>query len=229
VFLTLMVVGLVGLVMMAVPALFGAGHGTDHGAGHAGHLPPVDPGHAGHVHVGHIHAGHAHAHGPSGADKLIAATAVRTGRSFIPSPRAVFSLCALYGACGNALVHAGHLSVTAAALIAIVPALAVERFLIRPVWNLMFRFQAPPSSPLEELILGEAQAVVPFRNGRGLVSIVRDGRRVQLHARLREQDAALPVNFGQRLRIEDVDARQERVTVSLIANGQTDDVDKRRE
>lgn len=219
-FLTLIVVGLVGLGMMAVPALFGAGHGP----GHAGHLPPAAPGHAQlHVHA-HVDAGSAHGQAlatpASKLDNLMVATAARTGRSFIPSPRALFSLCALYGGSGNALVHAAHLSGRTAALIAILPAVVVERFLIRPAWNLIFRFQAPPSAPLEELILAEAQAVTPFRNGRGLVSLVRDGRRVQLHARLRDEEAALPVAFGQRLRIEDVDARQERVTVSLITGGQ---------
>jgi hypothetical protein len=154
----------------------------------------------------------------SGPGKIVLATATGGGRRFIPSPRALFSMFALYGAFGNALVHAGHLTGGTAALIAIGPAFLVERFLIRPVWNLLFRFQAQASSSLEELILSEAHAVVPFRNGRGLITTIRDGRRVQLHARLCDQDAALPVNFGQRLRIEEVDARRERVTVSLLSN-----------
>jgi hypothetical protein len=123
---------------------------------------------------------------------------------------------ALYGAFGNALVHAAHLTSGSAALIAIGPALLVEGVLIRPVWSLLLRFRAEATSPLEELILGEAEAVVPFRNGRGVVATIRDGRRIQLGARLCERDAALPVAFGQRLRIEDVDARHERVTVSLL-------------
>jgi hypothetical protein len=217
-FLTVMVIGLVGLVMMAIPALFGHGHPGHH------HLP-LSQGH-GHAHLPGITHGHHGAHPAElppaqagvGADKLIVATAAHGGFRFIPSPRAVFSLCALYGASGNALVHAGHLSPGVAAVVAIAPALLVERLLIRPVWNLMFRFKAEASSPLEQLILAEAQAVVPFRNGRGLITTIRDGRQVQLSAQLREQDATTPVNFGQRLRIEDVDARRERVTVSLVAN-----------
>jgi hypothetical protein len=84
------------------------------------------------------------------------------------------------------------------------------------VWNLLFRFKADASSPLEELILADAQAVTAFRNGRGLITTVRDGRRVQLPARLCDKEAALLVAFGQRLRIEDVDARHERVTVSVV-------------
>jgi hypothetical protein len=48
-----------------------------------------------------------------------------------------------------------------------------------------------------------------------MVSTVRDARRVQLAAQLRRDQAALPVKVGDRLLIEDVDAANERVTVSL--------------
>ncbi|MGH7294202.1 MAG: hypothetical protein ACRELB_04685, partial [Polyangiaceae bacterium] len=69
-------------------------------------------------------------------------------------------------------------------------------------------------------LLAEATAVVPFRNGRGIVSVVRDGRTVQLAATLREDHAALPVKVGDRLRVEDVDAPRERVTVSILVHQQ---------
>jgi hypothetical protein len=195
VFLTLMVVGLVGLVMMAIPAL------------------------GGHRHLGHVQThGQVHAHGTSLAHHGTHAHAARDGLRFLPSPRALFSISALYGAFGNALVRAAHLTTTRAALLAIIPALVTEGLLIRPVWNLLFRFQGQASAPLEALIMSEAEAVVPFRNGKGVVATVRDGRRVQLQARLSDDQAAVPVKFGQRLRIEDVDARRECVTVSVISN-----------
>ena len=127
-------------------------------------------------------------------------------------------MSALYGAFGNALVRAAHLTTARAALLAIGPTLLVEWLLVRPLWNLLFRFQGEASAPLEALVMSEAEAVVPFRNGRGIVSTVRDGRRVQLPARLCDAQAALPVKVGDRLRIEDVDARRERVTVSVISN-----------
>jgi len=200
VFLALTVIGLVGLLMLALPALAGhASLGQGHGA--AAHPTGVH----GHPHVG------------AGVDKSTLVVPAHGWGRWIPAPRAIFSLCALYGAFGNALVHAGHLTVPVAAAVALLPALLVERLLVRPVWNLLFRYQGAPSSPLEQLVMSEARAVVPFRNGRGMVAIVRDGRQVQLPARLREQDAGAPVAFGQRLRIEDVEARQERVTVSIIA------------
>jgi hypothetical protein len=128
----------------------------------------------------------------------------------------VFSVCALYGALGNALVRAAHLRVAIAVPIALLAALLVERALVRPLWNLMFRFQGQPSSPLEALLFTEARAVVAFRNGRGVVSVVRDGRMVQLAAELCEGEAALPVHVGDRMQIEAVDAARERVTVSLL-------------
>jgi hypothetical protein len=193
VFLALMVVGLVGLTMMAIPALGGhrhVGHVQTHG-----HAAGTDLAH----HAGHVHGAH---------DAL----------RFLPSPRALFSVAALYGAFGNALVRAAHLTTTRAALIAFLPALLTEWLLIRPIWKLLFRFQGQASAPLETLILSEAEAVVPFRNGKGIVTTVRDGRSVQLQARLLPSQAALSVPCGQRLRIEDVDARRECVTVSVISN-----------
>jgi hypothetical protein len=139
-----------------------------------------------------------------------------SGLRFVPSPRAVFSVLALYGAFGNAASHAFHLSLPSAALAAVVPTLLVEWSLVRPLWNLAFRYQGEASSPLEGLVMSEAEAVVPFRNGKGVVSTVRDGRRVQLSARLREDQRALPIKVGDRLLIEEVDARHERVTVSVL-------------
>lgn len=211
-----MVIGLVGLVAMAIPA-FGHGHGalSGHGVGHGG------------IAHGAAHGALAHgaAHGasaPSVGDTrgalqhlLPADPAHETRWRFVPSPRAIFSVLALYGAFGNAGVHAFHLDPFAAAFAAVLPALVVERALVRPLWNVVFRFQAGASSPLEQLVLTEAVAVVPFRNGRGVISAVRDGRRVQLAARLREDQRGRSINVGDRLVIEDVDVSHERVTVSV--------------
>jgi hypothetical protein len=109
----------------------GHGHGT--GLGHHGaHGAAAAPGHiAGHgAHGAAAHGGAAHGHPAAlpvvGADRLIVTAAARGGRRFISSPRAVFSLFALYGAFGNALVHAAHLTTGTAALVAVAPALLVE-------------------------------------------------------------------------------------------------------
>ncbi|HEX4516407.1 MAG TPA: hypothetical protein VH054_22820 [Polyangiaceae bacterium] len=204
-FLTLMVIGLVGLAVMAIPA-FAHGHGALSARGVA---------HGGIAHgIGHAAATPL---GPRGAlSQIVPADPGHGSRlRFIPSPRAVFSVLALYGAFGNVGVHALHLGQLTSAFAAIVPALAFELLLVRPLWNAVFRLHANASSPFEQLILSEAEAVVPFRNGRGVVSTVRDGRRVQFAARLRADQETAPVRVGDRLVIEDVDAAHERVTVSV--------------
>lgn len=242
-FLTLIVIGLVGLGMMALPA-FGrhGGHSHHHAGGAPGQLG--HGGHGGHA-IGPGHAtpslpaatGGAHgaaagggaAHGPGVESTRLAVDSdgpiqtviphapTSTGLTrFVPSLRATFSVLALYGAFGNVLVHAAHLPLLVAALVAAIPALAIERLAVRPLFNLVFRFEGPTSSPLETLLLTEARAVTPFRNGRGIVSVLRDGRAVQLSAQLRPDQATLPVKVGERLRVEDVDAAHERLTVSLL-------------
>ncbi len=235
-----MVIGLVGLAVMAVPAFLA--HGS-HGAG--AHLPAHGHG-IGHHALGAHGAAHAqlgaHApahgaaspplHGHAGAQQseanapvltnapsnaaLIPADTPSQGRRLIPSPRGVLTALALFGAFGNAAQQLLSVPMLIAALVALVPTLVVERFLVRPLWNLVFRFQAPPAPPLDAILLSEAVAVVPFHNGRGVVSTNRDGRVIQLSARLRDEEAHVPVKVGDRLCIEQVDAAHERVTVSLL-------------
>ncbi len=216
----MMVIGLVGLAMMAIPAVGrrGAAPGSHGHAALGHHAAPA--GHALPAH-GHV-APPAVGRGPGTAleparDQAMVPADTRTGVArWLPSPRVVFTVLALYGAFGNALVEAFHLTLLLAALVALLPTLLVERFAVRPLWNLLFRFQGQSSGRLEELILGEARAVSPFRNGRGIVSTNREGRLVQLRARLCDAQATLPVKVGDRLRIEDVDATRERVTVSIL-------------
>src|SRR5262249_35711290 len=122
VFLTLMVIGLTGLIMMAIPGFSRHGHGM--GAGHAGQ----GIGHAGHggLHLGHghgaAHAGHAAApshgaHGASQGDETAGAAVSGGAVRFLPPLRVIFSLIALYGAFGYAL--AAYMPTSLAALIAI--------------------------------------------------------------------------------------------------------------
>jgi hypothetical protein len=210
-FLTLMVIGLAGLAVMALPALTGAAHG--HGvAPHHGAHAPVGM----HAPVGVRSLGLLKGKAPlnAGGGGTLAAMCLR----FLLSPRVLFSLLALYGAFGNALVHAGHLLPGPAALVAIVPTILVERFAVSPLWNLAFRFQGQPSSSMGALVLEEAKAVTPFRNGRGVVAVVRDGRLVQFSAHLvarDEKQGPASVSVGDRLLVEDVDAGREHLTVSV--------------
>ncbi len=198
-----MVIGLAGLAAMAIPA-FGHSHGAlsghggiAHGVGHAAVTPSLTS-------------------GRGALSQVLPADPAHESRwRFVPSPRALFSVLALYGAFGNAALRAFHLPLLLAALGAVLPALFVEWALVRPLWRVLFRVQGAAATPLEQLVLSEATAVVPFRNGRGLVSTVRDGRRVQLAASLRRDQRERPVKVGDRLLIEDVDVTRERVTVAI--------------
>jgi hypothetical protein len=223
-FLIVMVVGLAGLAVMAIPALIPHGAASpSHGhAGHVGHGAAGGrlPSHAGHA----LLPARATAPGEptpgAGAELVPASHAEPAGSAgivrWLPTPRGVFTGLALYGAFGNALVEAFHLTPLWATLGALVPSFLVDRFAVRPLWNLVFRLHAQPSASLGDLVLSDAVAVVPFRNGRGIVSTNREGRTVQLAARLCDDQASLTVKVGDRLRIEDVDSQHERVTVSVL-------------
>lgn len=233
-FLTLMGVGLAGLLLMALPGLSrrGGAHGHLHGAkGHAGH------GHLHHLHVHRVgqHAGAARtagahapghpgmhatgAHGHAGPQAAAAPGApsglVELASHLIPEPRALLSLLTLYGASGYVLQAGFHLSHRLSVFLALVPALALELLVVAPLWRFTLRFQGKEAAPLEWLLAETATAVTPFSNGRGIVRVDHDGRVVQLSARLVPEHAGEPVRVGDALRIEDVDTATERVTVSL--------------
>ncbi len=233
VFLALMVAGLTGLLIMAIPALGRHGHiGTSHG---------ITPGHGG-LHIGPAHtAGHigaAQAGGHAGgalpatnggvaaagsaltaAGEAVPALSVLPGSGlsrFLPSPRMVFSLLALYGAFGNALHSGLHWSMGLSALVAALPAGLLEKFAVTPLWNVMLSAQGEPCLPLESLTFCEAEAVTPFPNGRGIVAVEREGRMVQFSATLPEDQAHIAVRVGDKMRIEEVDAARERMVVTLM-------------
>ena len=234
IFLFIMAVGLLGLVLMALPGM------QRHGPGAAGHIPSA---HHGGVHLGQGTATHGAGHAlqgvrgapgtqiaphtghamPSarGSANAPASSGGQQGQTtgfefsrLIPSPRAIFSMVTLFGAFGFALLPIVH-SMIVAALIAIVPAWAIEYFAVRPLWNLMFQFQGVPSTPMEALVLCDAKAVTPFRNGKGVVAVEHDGRLVQFSARLQTTHANVPVNVGDSLCVEEVDTANQRVLVSL--------------
>ena len=201
-FLALLVIGFVGMLLMAIPGLNHSGH-----AGIGAHVPP---------HLAHLP--NAHTMLPKGAHPAASNGSAGNNVSltrFIPSPRVIFGFLALFGAFGNAFEKAGHLPFALSALAALVPAFLLERYAIGPFWNKLMAFQGAPCAPLETLVMCEAKAVTPFRNGRGMVSLVYEGRLVQMRADLAPEQIALPVRVGDTLRIEDVDGKNERVTVSI--------------
>ena len=217
VFLILLGTGLLGMLVMALPGLFHANGGVGHATGsHVSHIG--DGGHeVAHI-LGGAKAGNSHntAHGTGKLGAKL--TGKETGQQWsrlIPNPRVIFSLLTSVGAFGYGFEQLGKLSVPLALLAALVPALALEKFAITPLWNWMLTFAGNPASSLETVTLAQAEAITDFRNGRGMVSVEHDGRMIQLRAELKEDQRNLQIKVGETLRIESVNEAQERCTVSL--------------
>ena len=218
-FLFCLILGVVGLILMALPGL------NQHSSigGHDGlHIGSHSADHGAMV----VHPAGTHTHA-SGAN-VPAHDALSTAQggvnsqhsgfeatSLIPTPRAIFTVMALFGAFAFALQESLHLSAPLSGFAAIVPAVAIEYLAARPLWNWMFSFQGKPSSPLETMILKEARAVTPFSNGKGVVAINHDGRVVQFSASLPAHQSMMPVHVGDALCIDEVDAARQRVSVSI--------------
>ena len=206
VFFILLLVGLVGLALLGLPGLLRAGS-------HAGHV-----GHGGHVgHVG-AHAGHGTHHGthPVPVGNKSGTSESSALPHWIPEPRVLCTLTALTGAFGNLAHHLLQSGTLPALAVGLVPALLVERVALRPLWNWGLRFQGRPSAPLEALVMERAQAVTPFRNGRGMVCVDRDGRRVQFAANLVPEHQGAQVRVGDPLRIEAVHGEKQFLLVSVL-------------
>jgi hypothetical protein len=121
----------------------------------------------------------------------------------------------MFGAFAYALSDGLQFTPVAAGFLALLPACGIEYLAVRPLWNLMFQFQGQPCSSIGTLLMCQAKAVTPFRNGRGLVAVEHDGRIVQLSARLVEAQAGTPIRVGDVLLIEEVNVATESVVVSV--------------
>jgi hypothetical protein len=133
------------------------------------------------------------------------------------SPRLLFSVALGLGTAG--LVFRNLLSEPILFAVALATGVLFERFVVAPLWNLLFRFESTPAATLESSVMDEATAVTAFdRNGQGLIAVEVDGQMVQVLGTLQPGDRAMKVKVlaGSRLRIEDVDAARNRCTVSLI-------------
>ena len=185
---TLLLIGILGLLAQVVLG--------GHHAGHMGHHASVGHAHGGHT--GHGHAGQSHSgqsRGPSPLWTLL-------------SPLAFFSICLGTGATGLLLKHL-HLSTGLVAAAALLGGLVFYGLLIRPLWNVLFRFASTPSTSLAGTVAHEAEALTRFdAAGKGLVRVTVDGQLVRILATLEPEDRAeSAVRPGDRLTITSVDGR----------------------
>ena len=209
-YISSLLLGAAGLGAMALGGLgIRGGHGHSAGQGHGAHS------HGG----SHVHGVHAH---NASAHSVQARSASAPGITpplvwLLSSPRLLFSLLLGFGAVGELVrpLAGGAVQIAVAALGAVL----FERFLVTPLWNFSMRFASAPAQTLESAVTDEATAVTAFdAQGHGIVSVEVDGQIVQVLATLRPADRELGgrIRAGQRVRIEDVNADQNRCTVSLL-------------
>jgi hypothetical protein len=94
-----------------------------------------------------------------------------------------------------------------------------DRGIVDPLWNFLMRFASDPALTLESCLQDEVRAATGFdAHGQGLIVAEVDGQVVQVLGTLGPEDRARGqrVRAGDRLRIEEVDGRRNRCTVSYI-------------
>jgi hypothetical protein len=208
------VLGAAGMAAMAF-----LGFASSHSAGHhaAGHH-------------GHDTSGH-EMHGVGGAQTHSVAPShgVAHGHAHLwswLSPRVLFNFLVGFGATG--LIVERLVGPVLALPIAFVGGFAFETFIVRPIFNSLFRFESQPAQTLESALMSEGRAVTGFdANGNGLISLELGGEVVQvLGTQLKEDRAAgVRIRAGDTVRIEDVDGDRNRCTVSRIGLGETESRD----
>jgi translation initiation factor IF-1 len=179
-------------------------------------------------HHGHATSGH-EMHGPGGAH----------GHSVAPShgvlhhhlwswlsPRVMFNFLVGFGATG--LIVERLVGPFLALPIALVGGFVFESFIVRPIFNSLFRFESQPAQTLESALMSEARAVTGFdANGNGLISLELGGELVQVLGTQLKKDRAdgVRIRAGDTVRIEEVDGARNRCTVSRIGLGETESHD----
>ena len=142
------------------------------------------------------------------------------------SPRVLFNFLVGFGATG--LIVERLVGPVLALPIAVVGGIVFEAFVVRPIFNSLFRFESAPAQTLESALMSEGRAVTGFdANGNGLISLELGGELVQvLGIQLNSDRAAgARIRAGDIVRIEEVDSARNRCTVSRIGLGETDSRD----
>jgi hypothetical protein len=140
--------------------------------------------------------------------------------SSLLSPVVIFSLLLGFGATGVLLrPFAAHWPLFLLPLIAAIDAGLFERYIVQPVWRLLFGFASEPAKTLESLVLEQGRAVTNFdASGSGLIAVDLDGQVRQLLGSLclDERGTGGRVRSGDRLFIRAVDLQRNSCTVSRL-------------
>jgi hypothetical protein len=241
------VLGAAGMTAMAFLGFASSHGGAHHGAAHHGH---DTSGHEMHgIGAPHGHSitpthGHvvAHAHGVPHGHAAAPGHAVAQGeRTFAQphgvhawksnlwswlSPRVLFNFLVGFGATG--LILERLVGPVLAVPIAVLGGVSFEAFVVRPIFNSLFRFESQPAQTLGSALMSEGRAVTGFdANGNGLISLELGGEIVQvLGTQLKDERAAgVRIRAGDIVRIEDVDDTRNRCTVSRIGLGEAESRD----
>jgi len=219
------VLGAAGMAAMAF-----LGFATSHGGSHHGH---DTSGHEAHgIGAPHAHAitpthgltqGVPHSAAHSHSIQHTHADGWRSNLWSWLSPRVLFNVLVGFGATG--LIVERLVGPVLALPIAIVGGIAFESFVVRPIFNSLFRFESQPAQTLESALMSEGRAVTGFDSkGNGLISLELGGEVVQvLGTQLAEErGAGVRIRAGDIVRIEEVDGARNRCTVSRIGLGEAE-------
>jgi hypothetical protein len=139
------------------------------------------------------------------------------------SPRVLFNFLVGFGATG--LILERLVGPVLALPIAVLGGVSFEAFVVRPIFNSLFRFESQPAQTLGSALMSEGRAVTGFdANGNGLISLELGGEIVQvLGTQLKDERAAgVRIRTGDIVRIEEVDDMRNRCTVSRIGLGEAE-------
>ncbi len=231
--------GMAAMAFLGFTSSHGGGHHSHDTAGHEmhgigpGHGPAISHAHgiapvAGHAH-GVSHAGHAHTTSHAHSDAAHAHAHSDGWKASLwswLSPRVMFNFLVGFGATG--LIVERLVGPVLAFPIAIAGGVAFEALVVRPIFNSLFRFESSPAQTLESALMSEGRAVTGFdARGNGLISLELGGEVVQvLGTQLGDERAAgVRIRAGDSVRIEEVDSKRNRCTVSRIGLGEAESTD----
>jgi hypothetical protein len=232
--------GMAAMAFLGFASSHGGGHHGHDTSGHeihgigASHSHSVAPSHGHAVGPTHGHAvapshGHAHGSNSSHAHEVRADGWKSNVWSWL-SPRVLFNFLVGFGATG--LIVERLVGPVLALPIAVLGGVGFEVFVVRPLFNSLFRFESRPAQTLGSALMSEGRAVTGFdANGNGLISLELGGEVVQVLGTqlVDERAAGVRIRAGDVVRIEEVDDARNRCTVSRIGLGEIESRDADRQ